>query len=1007
MRLARPVARMVVAWGLILAPPAMAQDTHGLYEEILDLHNRGDDAQAIPLAQRLLTIVEKTAGPDDHNLALMLNMLGGLYHAEGRYAEAEPLLKRALAIDEKRGPDHQIVGVELNNLARVYQDQGRYAEAEPLLKRALAIDEKKLGPDDPHVATKLNNLAGLYQDQGRYAEAELLNKRALAIDEKVLGPDDPAVALVLIKLADQYRTQGRYAEAEPFYKRSLAIWEKADHHPFVAWALNGLARLYFNQSDWTRAALFWERSTGVIIPRAERSTETIGTAPTGKGESEAEQNSDQFWGLVKAAHRLAAEPGLAAEMFETAQWARSSEAAASLAQMAARSAAGKPALAAIVRERQDLVAEWQKREAARSTSVSQHPEEGSKQADAANGIPRAVAQAERHPLACLGLPDRECLDNSARVIAQPIRAQPDEVARPQHRVDADGARLEAIDTRITEIDKRLAKDFRDYAALASPKPLSIPDVQSQLRDNEALVLFLDTPQLEPTPEETFIWVVTKTDSRWVKSEFGTKALEERVTALRCGLDSSNWTDASAWSDTTEEAKRGKEVQIARRERCKSLTGREITDSEPLPFDIAKANELYRALFGQVEDLLKNPDGTFRQLLVVPSGPLTQLPFQVLVTGKPEDAEKAAYANAAWLIRRHAIAVLPSVASLKELRQHARTSRATKPLIGFGNPLLDGNPEKPWQVDAAHRAREKEHCPKAMQQVASVLGPGGGVAPLDQQKGVSDVALIRFQAPLPETADELCAVADDLGVRSDEIRLGSRATEREVKALSSSGSLATYRIVQFSTHGALAGQMRGNAEPGLILTPPETATPEDDGYLSASEIAGLKLDADWVILSACNTAAGGAEEAEALSGLARAFFYAGARALLVSHWSVYSDATVKLITKAVSTMATDASVGRSEALRRSMVAMIEGQPQEAHPAYWAPFVVVGEGGAPSKVAAETILRPHSDDTSAVVRVISTPATPPTAVEPAKPAPAGKKMKRKPGSGDNWITNIFGQ
>jgi CHAT domain-containing protein len=188
------------------------------------------------------------------------------------------------------------------------------------------------------------------------------------------------------------------------------------------------------------------------------------------------------------------------------------------------------------------------------------------------------------------------------------------------------------------------------------------------------------------------------------------------------------------------------------------------------------------------------------------------------------------------------------------------------------------------------------------------------------------------------------------VPSDEIRLGSRATEREVKALSSSGLLATYRIVQFSTHGALAGQMRGNAEPGTILTPPDTATPEDDGYLSASEIASLKLDAEWVILSACNTAAGGAQGADALSGLARAFFYAGARALLVSHWSVYSEATVKLITKAVSTMSTDTSVGRSEALRRSMMAMIEkGEPYEAHPAYWAPFVVVGEGGAPFKPA----------------------------------------------------------
>jgi len=119
----------------------------------------------------------------------------------------------------------------------------------------------------------------------------------------------------------------------------------------------------------------------------------------------------------------------------------------------------------------------------------------------------------------------------------------------------------------------------------------------------------------------------------------------------------------------------------------------------------------------------------------------------------------------------------------------------------------------------------------------------------------------------------------------------------------------------------------------------------DGYLLASEIAALKLDADWVILSACNTAAGGAEGAEALSGLARAFFYAGARALLVSHWSVYSDSTVKLITDAVSRMAADRSIGRAQAMRQSMLAMIDkGRPYEVHPTFWAPFVVVGEGGA---------------------------------------------------------------
>lgn len=144
------------------------------------------------------------------------------------------------------------------------------------------------------------------------------------------------------------------------------------------------------------------------------------------------------------------------------------------------------------------------------------------------------------------------------------------------------------------------------------------------------------------------------------------------------------------------------------------------------------------------------------------------------------------------------------------------------------------------------------------------------------------------------------------------------SERAVKTLSESGSLAAYRTVHFATHGCVAGEMHEGAEPGLILTPPPKATAEDDGYLTASEIAGLKLDADWVILSACNTGAGGAQEAEALSGLAQAFFYAGTRALLVSHWAVDSVATVNLITNTLKIMSEDSGIGHSEALRRAAV-----------------------------------------------------------------------------------------
>jgi len=173
----------------------------------------------------------------------------------------------------------------------------------------------------------------------------------------------------------------------------------------------------------------------------------------------------------------------------------------------------------------------------------------------------------------------------------------------------------------------------------------------------------------------------------------------------------------------------------------------------------------------------------------------------------------------------------------------------------------------------------------------------------------------------------------------------------VKDLSERGQLADYRIVHFATHGALGGEVEGSAEPGLILTPPARGTSDpqalerDDGFLTASEIAALKLDADWVILSACNTVGAQGQDAEALSGLARAFFYAGARALLVSHWAVDSDTAVKLTTRTFAILKAHPEIDRAEAFRLSMIELIErSRGAEAHPSHWAPFVVVGEGVA---------------------------------------------------------------
>jgi CHAT domain-containing protein len=365
----------------------------------------------------------------------------------------------------------------------------------------------------------------------------------------------------------------------------------------------------------------------------------------------------------------------------------------------------------------------------------------------------------------------------------------------------------------------------------------------------------------------------------------------------------------------------------------------------LPFDLARAYALYRSLFGQVEDLIQD-----KQLLIVPSGPLTALPFQVLVTGKPSAAipsDMKAYASAQWFAQRNPMAVLPSVSSLKALRRHAGASAGAAPYIGFGNPLLtgpSGNDRSAWAVQSC-QAPSRAHA-----LIAQARGLARPFSELYKPDGGADVEALRRQPPLPDTADELCAVARLTGASPEEsVYLGARATEARVSALSAQRALSKVRVVHFATHGLVAGETEAiarttKAEPALLLTPPVAASEEDDGLLTASEVAALKLDADWVILSACNTAAGGEKGAEALSGLARAFFYAGARALLVSHWYVDSAATVELVTGAFGEMRVNPALGRAEALRRAMVSLIARGDRSAHPSVWAPFVVVGEGGA---------------------------------------------------------------
>jgi CHAT domain-containing protein len=463
-----------------------------------------------------------------------------------------------------------------------------------------------------------------------------------------------------------------------------------------------------------------------------------------------------------------------------------------------------------------------------------------------------------------------------------------------------------IASQIRELDRAIAAQFPNYATLVTRTSVPIAEVQKALGANEALLLFTTTRQF------TFVWTVSRADVRWHAAPIGAKQLADIVGTLRCGLDEEAWLAKDEGSCAT-----------------KPNLQRPPGAADQLPFDQDQAYALYQALLGPIEK-----DIAGKELILVPSGPLATLPFEVLLTAKPDQGQ-ADLAKAPWLVKRFATSVLPSVSSFTALRQLAQNSKAPKPFAGFGNPLLNGDPER---ARLARLLRSCSDLPQDREQIAL-----RGARSIVALSGTADIELLRRQMPLPETALELCAVAGGFAPVKGDVYLGNEATEAKIKALSDAGTLAQYRILHFATHGALAGQVHGAIEPGLILTPPTVASATDDGYLASSEIAGLKLDADWVVLSACDTAAGEDPNAEAFSGLARAFFYAGSRALLVSHWPVRSDAAVAITTGAIDAMVSHGEIGRAEALRRSLLALIAKGGANAQPGVWAPFVLVGNGG----------------------------------------------------------------
>lgn len=450
------------------------------------------------------------------------------------------------------------------------------------------------------------------------------------------------------------------------------------------------------------------------------------------------------------------------------------------------------------------------------------------------------------------------------------------------------ARIETIKKERVAFQIGIEQRFPAYANLIRPQPPSLAEARAVLRAGEALI------NVFSTDTATYLWAFRKDGPvAFTHTPLARDGLIRQVEALRKALDPGD-------------------IDLAVR----------IPD-----FDLDAAHRLYADLLLPVAAGWQGAT----HLLVASSGALSQLPLALLPTQKVAVKADPKLPNGhlkdvPWLIRQAAYTQLPSVNTLVALRRQPAASAARAPFVGFGDPQFS---ESPVQVASTRsRLRNLRIARPDLREVA-------------QGKPAEWLDYSRIP-PLPDTRDEILALASALKADPEaDVFLGSRASKENLKKL----DLARRKVVAFATHGLLAGDFPGVSEPSLALANPGGGK---HGLLTLEDILGLKLDADWVVLSACNTAGGEGQGADALSGLGRGFFYAGSRALLVTHWPVESVSARMLVTGLFERQAADPRLTRAEALRQSMLALMQAKSPDnafsyAHPLFWAPYAVVGEGG----------------------------------------------------------------
>jgi len=438
--------------------------------------------------------------------------------------------------------------------------------------------------------------------------------------------------------------------------------------------------------------------------------------------------------------------------------------------------------------------------------------------------------------------------------------------------------LNEIDSDLTQINNEIS-ELRSNDESLEKFVISKDVLQTAMLEGDGLITTLISDQ------GSYVWLITKSGVYRSKSALTGGEIESYVATILSSIDS-------------------KENQ-----------------GEGFSFESSQA--LYSFLIEPFHDELSGLD----RLIFVPGSELSNLPFSILTRHASETMGESSEAileldsrgfsmvsitnkpnkkSFHWLIEDYAIAIAPSIYSYVELLGvNQRQSPNSQSFIGIGDPILSG---------------DNKYVNKS--QLLEAINLRG-----------SEAGVLSSLAPLPETKFELTSIGKSF--QSSVIMTGDEATEIRLKGV----DLERFGVIAFATHALVAEELDGVVEPSLVLTP-GAGNQNNDGLLTASEVAELKLDADIVLLSACNTAASSnTGSTEGLTGLASAFFQAGARSVLVSYWPVISDAAVEITTSMFDK--SNRGVSYSHRHRESILKLLKNPDSyRASPVYWAPFMVIG-------------------------------------------------------------------